>query len=258
VLLQAQIAHDLLARRVRLDEAAASLWVLGFQVPFQIVRRAFEHQVSGYYRRVGARPGEDLIERLWQLSEWFARADARIRKGSVLDQEGQALLSLTGEALTLLFGVGDDDAEDTAAEFLTQIEVLKPITEKLRPESKLPTLQAECLEEAIAWIRNMLSVARQRKAVVEARDHDWVRARRIARLAIGTFVRGDAALAPRRHKTNLQLFARMAATYGRLLFPVLLAVTRDDEERRKIAETLFVVAARVRSGAPRAVLRKRR
>jgi len=258
VLLQAQIAHDLLARRVRLESVVASLWVLGFQVPFQIVRRAFEHQVSGYYRRVGARPDNDLIERLWQLSERFARADARIRRGSIADPEGQALYSLTGQALVLLFGIRDDVAEETAAEFRALVEILKPATEKRWPENKVPDLPVEHLEEAIAWVRDMLSVARQWEAVAEARDHDWVRARRIARLAIGTFARGDAALAPRRHKRNLPLFARMAGSYGRLLFPVLLAVARDDEERQKIVETLFVVAGRVRRGVPRGVARKRR
>src|SRR5487761_2623387 len=90
VLLQAQIAHDLLGKRVSLQGTASGLWLVGFSVPFEAVREAFARQIAGHYRRARGRSHDGLETGLWELVGRFVRGDARARKGSSEDEEGAA------------------------------------------------------------------------------------------------------------------------------------------------------------------------
>src|SRR5438067_2118313 len=67
VLLQAQIAHDLLGRGVSLQDAAAGLWLVGFPAPINVVREAFARQIAGYYRRGLGRSRDGLETGLWEI-----------------------------------------------------------------------------------------------------------------------------------------------------------------------------------------------
>ena len=91
VLLQAQIAHDLLSRGGSLQGAAAGLWLVGFPAPIEVVREAFAHQIAGHFRRGRGRSRDGLEAGLWEIVSRFVRQDARARSGSSEDDEGVAL-----------------------------------------------------------------------------------------------------------------------------------------------------------------------
>jgi hypothetical protein len=215
----------------------------------ETVRAAFADQVAGYYRRGRGRSRDGLEAGLWQHVDDFVRSDARARGGSAGDV---ALHDLSGELLELVCGVGDSGPEagdsgqwsvDTAAEVLFQIEVLKPFTQRY---AEFPAVQAETVEEVATWIRQTASLRRQHETVTHARQHDWIRARRLVRLAIGLLDRADAAASPQQHATNRALFTRLAVGWARLLFPIALAVVRAPEQCRTATTTLFAAAAIVR------------
>jgi hypothetical protein len=256
VLGQAEIAHDLLARGVSLRGTVAGLWLVGFPAPLETVRTAFVDQIADYYRRGRGRSRDGLEAGLWQHADRFVRLDARVRGGSAGDDEGVALHDLTGELLQLLCGVGDSAPEagdpgqwpvDTAAELLFQIEVLRPFTRRYGT-NELPAVQAETVEDVVTWIRETASLRQQHEAVTHAWQHDWIRARRLVRLAIELLDRADAAASPRQHATNRALFTRLAVGWARLLFPILLAVVRAPEQRRAATNALFAATAIVRRG----------
>jgi hypothetical protein len=256
VLLQAQIAHDLLGKRVSLQGTASGLWLVGFSVPFEAVREAFARQIAGHYRRARGRSRDGLEAGLWELVGRFVRGDARARKGSSEDEEGTALYALTGELLELLLGVGEGTPEpgdprewavDTAEELLSQIEVLAR-SGRLNGSNAIPAVPAETVEEVVTWISETASLRRQQDAVINARPHDWTRARRITRVAIGLLDRADAAASPEQHAANRALFTRLAVGWARLLFPVLLAVVRNPALRRSMTKTIFAASTIVRRG----------
>ena len=257
VLLQAQIAHDLLGRGVSLRGAAAGLWLVGFPAPTEIVREAFAHQIAGHFRRGRGRSRDELEAGLWDIVSRFVRQDARARGGSREDDEGIALYALTGELFELLYGVGDGVPEsaasrqwaaDTATELLSQIEFLAPPS----GVKAVPSVQAETVEEVVMWISETASLQRQQDAVVNAQAHDWTRARRITRVAIGLLDRADAAASPEQHVANRALFTRLAVGWARLLFPIVLAVARNPQQRQSATRAIFAAAAITRRGPVRA------
>lgn len=259
VLLQAQIAYDLLSKRVSLLGTAAGLWLVGFSVPFEPVRKAFVRQVAGHYRRARGRSRDGLETGLWELVERFVRQDARAREGASEDEEGTALYALTGELLELLYGIGDGTpqqgdsrlwASETAAELLSQIEVLARLG-RLNGSNAVPAVQTETVEEVVTWISETASLRHQNNAVINAQPHDWTRARRITRVAIGLLDRADAAASPDQHAANRVLFTRLAVGWARLLFPVLLVVVRNPVQRRSMTRTIFAASAIVRRGSVR-------
>jgi hypothetical protein len=136
------------------------------------------------------------------------------------------------------------------AELLFQIEILKPFSQRYGAVD-FPTVQAETVEEVATWIRQTASLRRQHKAVTQARQHDWIRARRLVRLAIELLDRADAAASPQQHAANRALFTRLAVGWARLLFPILLAVVMVPGERRSATNALFEAAAIVRRGPVR-------
>jgi hypothetical protein len=69
----------------------------------------------------------------------------------------------------------------------------------------------------VTWIRETASLHRQRDAVIGAQPHDWIRARRLVRFAIGLLDRADAAASPKQHMKNRQLFTRLAVGWARLV-----------------------------------------
>jgi hypothetical protein len=256
VLLQAQIAYDLLGRGVSLQGAVAGLWLVGFPAPSAVVREAFAHQIAGHFRRGRGRSRDGLEAGLWGLVGRFVRQDARARGGSREDDEGVALYALTGELFELLYGVGDGVpmsgdsrqwAADTATEVLSQIEFLAPLS----GVKAVPPVQAETVEEVVMWISETASLQRQQDAVVNARPHDWTRARRITRVAIGLLDCADAAASPEQHLANRALFTRLAVGWGRLLFPVMLALVRNPQRRQSVTKTIFTAAAVIRRGPVR-------
>lgn len=257
VLLQAQIAHDLLGRGVSLQGAAAGLWLVGFPAPFEVVREAFVRQIAGHYQRGRGRSRDGLEAGLWEAVGRFVGQDARARGGSREDEEGVALYALTGELFELLCGVGDGAPEsadsrqwalDTAAEVLSQIEFLAPLS----GVNTIPPVQAETVEEVVTWISETASLRRQQDALINARPHDWTHARRITRVAIGLLDRADAAGSPEQHVANRALFTRLAIGWARLLFPVMLALVRNPQQRQSVTRTIFAAAGIVRQGPIRA------
>jgi hypothetical protein len=262
VLHQAQIAYDLLDKGVTLQRIAAAVWlVVGSPVRIDIVRKAFASQIAGYYRRGRGRSRDDLeaddleADHLWKHVKRFVRQDAWARNGSEDDDEGVALYALTGELLELLFGVGDGApslgdsrqwSEDTTDELQSRIEFLARLSRD--GSGALPVVRAETVEEAVTWISENASLRRQRDAVRKARRHDWTRARRITRIAIGLLDRAIAAASPEQHVNNRALFTRLAVTWARFLFPVLLALVRNPKQRRLMAKTMSAAAAIVRAG----------
>jgi hypothetical protein len=259
VLLQAQIAYDLLGKRVSLLGTAAGLWLVGFSVPFEAVREAFVRQVAGHYRRARGRSRDGLETGLWEMVERFVRQDARARKGSNEDVEGTALYALTGELLELLCAIGDGTpqqgdsrlwAVETAAELLSQIEVLARLG-RSNGSNAIPPVQAEMVEEVVTWISETASLRHQDNAVINAQPHDWTRARRITRVAIGLLDRADTAASPDQHAANRALFTRLAVGWARLLFPVLLVMVRNPVQRRSMTRTIFAASAIVRRGPVR-------
>jgi hypothetical protein len=256
VLLQAQIAHDLLGRGVSLLGVAAGLWLVGFPAPFKVVREAFVRQIAGHYRRGRGRSRDGLEAGLWEIVGRFVRQDARARSGSSEDDESVALYALTGELFELLCGVGDGApgsadarqwAVDTATELLSRIEFLAPLCEV----NVIPSVQAETVKEVVTWISETASLRRQQDAIVNAQPHDWTRARRIMRVAIGLLDRADAAASPERHLANRALLTRLAVGWARLLFPIVLAVARNPQQRQSVTRAIFAAAAIIRRGPVR-------
>lgn len=253
VLLQAQIAHDLLNRGVSLRDAAAGLWLVGFPAPLTVVNEAFADQIAGHFRRGRGRSRDGLEAGFWDVVGRFVRQDAQARGGKREDAEGTALYALTGGLLELLYGVGDGIprsadsrqwAVDTAAELLSQIEFLAPLS----GVNAIPSVRTETVEEVVTWISETASVRHQQDAVVKAQPHDWTRARRITRLAIGLLDRADAAASPEQHVANRALFTRLAVGWARLLFPVVLAIVRNPQQRESVTGTIFTAAAIIRRG----------
>jgi hypothetical protein len=156
----------------------------------------------------------------------------------------------------LLCGVGDGAPEsadsrqwavDTATELLSQIEFLAPLS----GVNAIPSEQAETVEEVVTWISETASLRRQQDAVAAAQPHDWTRARRITRVAIGLLDRADAAASPEQHVANRALFTRLAVGWARLLFPVVLAVARNPQQRQSVTRAIFAAAAIIRRGPVR-------
>jgi hypothetical protein len=256
VLLQAQIAHELLGRGVSLQGAAAGLWLVGFPTPFKVVRDAFVRQITGHYQRGRSRSRDGLEAGLWEIVGRFVRQAARARSGSSEDDESAALYALTGELFELLCGVGDGAPEsadsrqwavDTATEMLSRIEFLAPLS----GVNAIRSVQAEAVEEVVTWISETASLRRQQNAVVDAQPHDWTRARRITRVAIGLLDRADAAASPEQHVTNRTLFIRLAVGWARLLFPIVLAIARNPQQRQSVTRAIFAAAAIIRRGPVR-------
>jgi hypothetical protein len=165
---------------------------------------------------------------------------------------------LTGELFELLCGVGDGTpqpgdsrqwAVDTATELLSRIEVLARL-DRLNGSNAIPAVQAETVAEAVTWVSKTASLRHQHDAVINAQPHDWTRARRITRVAIGLLDRADAAASPEQHAANRALFTRLAVGWARLLFPVLLAVVRNPAQRRSMTRTIFAASTIVRRGGP--------
>jgi hypothetical protein len=125
-----------------------------------------------------------------------------------------------------------------AAELLFQIEVLKPFTQRYGA-IEFPVVRAETVEEAATWIRQTASLRRQHEAVTHAEQHDWIRARRLVRVATELLDRADAAASPRQHATNRARFARLAVDWARLLFSILLGIVRVPEQRRSVTNALL-------------------
>lgn len=160
---------------------------------------------------------------------------------------------MTGELFELLCGVGDGIPEsansrhwaaDTATEVLSQIEFLAPLS----GVKVAPSVQAETVEEVVTWISETASLQRQQNAVIEAQPHEWTRARRITRVVIGLLDRADAAASPKQHVVNRALFTRLAVGWSRLLFPVVLALVRNPQQRQSVTKTIFAAAAVIRRG----------
>jgi hypothetical protein len=103
----------------------------------------------------------------------------------------------------------------------------------------------------VTWIRQIASLRRQHEAVTHARQHDWIRARRLVRVAVELADRADAAASPQQHATNRALFTRLVVGWAHLLFPILLAVVRAPENRRTATNALFAAATIVRRGPTR-------
>lgn len=254
VLLQAQIAHDLLGKRVSLQATAADLWLVGYPVPNDIVRQAFARQVAGHYRRGRGRSRDGLEVGLWQHADRLVKWDARIRGGSQRDREGEALYDLTGGWLELLCGAGDGVPPqkglgqwivDTTQELQTQMESLARFG-RFDCVAQMPA--EETITEAVTWISETASLPRQQEALHNAGAHDWSRARRIVRLAIGHLDRANRAASPDLHTANRVFFTCWAVGWARLLFPILLAAVRIPEQRRAVMKTIFEVAAEIRRG----------
>jgi ribosomal protein L13E len=254
VLTQAQIAHDLLGRRANLLSTTAALWLIGFPVPIEIVRKAFAHQIAGHYRRGRGYSRDGLEAGLWDHVGRFVALDARARSGSKQDEEAAALRSLTVALLELLCGVGDGVlqsgkarqwAVDTAAELMSQIETLSRLG-RLKGASAIPAEQAETVEEVVTWISETASLRRQRDAVKGALPHDWTRARRLTRVAIGLLDHADATASPLHHETNRALFTSWVVAWARLLFPVVLVAMRSPEQRQSMTAMYFVASAEIR------------
>ncbi len=253
ILLQAQIAYDLLGKRVSLQNTASDLWLVGFSVPFEVVRKAFVEQAANHYQRAGGR-SRDMESGLWESIGRFVRRDALIRKGSPTDDEGKALYDLTGGLLELLLGVGDGVpqpgdvqqwATDEATELLSHIEMLAPLRQT-NGLNTLPAVRAETAEEVVTWIGETASLQRQQNAIINAMPHDWTRARRITRIAFGLLDRADAAASPKLHTANRALFTALVIGWARLLFPVLLAAVRNSAQRRSVTGMIFRMSAIVR------------
>jgi hypothetical protein len=254
VLHQAEIAYDLLQMGVGLRGTAAGLWLVGFPVPLKPIREAFEKQVADHFRRGQGRSRDDLEEALWQHVQRFVRADARARGGSADDAEGIALGDLSGQLLELLCGVGDSGPEvvrlrqwssDVAAEVISQLEALRPLVER-SDEYVLPDVHAPTVEDIAVWFWETGSLLRQREALRIACPHDWIRARRLAGVAIGLLDRAFTTASPKQVAMNRQLFTRLAIGWGRLVFPTLLAVVRNPDQRRFATGALMSAARIVR------------
>jgi hypothetical protein len=255
VLLQAQIAHDLLSREVSLQGRRGGPLVGWLSCAHQRCPRGVRPSNCGGTFGAAAAGHETGSKRLsGSLSADLS--DARTRSGSREDDEGVAVYTLTGELFELLYGVGDGAPEsvdprqwavDTATELLSQIEFLAPIN----GVNLVPSVQTETVEEVVTWISETASLRRQRDAVVNAQPHDWIRARRITRMAIGLLNRANAATSPEQHVANRALFTRLAVGWARLLFPVLLAAVRNPQQHQSVARTIFAAAAIIRRGPVR-------
>jgi hypothetical protein len=253
--MQAQIAFDLLAKRSSLNGVAAGLWLLGFPVPLEAVKPAFEAQLSSFYRRVRGRSRDTIESGLWSQVERFVKRDARVRGGSVSDGEGQALYALSGGMLELLFGAGDDAPEpgdehqwavDTATELFDQIEYLAPLSPwRTELQKRVPPLDIAKVEDAAQFFLETASLPRQLSAVRTAKPHDWLRARRVVTLLANRLDRAAASVNSD-HQANRALFARLTVGWSRLLFPVLLSVVRKPAWRAGLMPEIFEIARQFR------------
>ncbi len=124
---------------------------------------------------------------------------------------------------------------------------MKPFSQRYG-QIDFPAVQAETIEEVATWIRQTALLRRQHEAVIQARQHDWIRARRLVRLAIEILDRADAAASQQQHAANRALFTRLAVGWGRLIFPILSAVMMAPEQRRSATNAFFDAAAIVRRG----------
>lgn len=128
---------------------------------------------------------------------------------------------------------GDLRQWSVAAERMFQIEVLRPFNQRYGA-NEFPAMA----KDVVIWIRETASQHRQRGAIIGAQPHDWIRARRLVRFAIGPLDRADAA-SPKQHAKNRRLFTRLAVGWARLVFPILLAVARTPEQPRSATKALF-------------------
>jgi hypothetical protein len=231
VIEQAKATHDLLASHSRTYTALIGLWLQGYPIELKLVRAAWKALISRNQPRRDAPAGrlslDDAVGRL------AARVGpAQLRPDTPGDVKRSAI-DFWNELLSTFFGSSDEPASYGLA------AALSATMPYWRNKASQPfSIDEEGIEWLMEHVRNWLSLPAQSDILRTASNHEFVRARRVLRIAFGIFCRFARSL-PKDQCEALQEHGRIAVvTLGRPMLLPLLAILRKPPAPHSISLVL--------------------
>lgn len=232
---KARVAYDLLALHPRADIALLSLWLLGFPVGLRSIRAIYRKLINRHLRSVHERPGKRADDIIGKLAEVLARRQTS--KGAAPVDARQALADLTGEFLGIFYAVDGDlvseglaELWERAAPYMGGAASLSGGLADLHPRD-------EDLATWAQYLKELVSLTAQRKAIRSASDYELMRARRLLLFVFGSLRR--IARAAECQDGLEEIGHRLLIVLGRPAVPILVAVLRKDAFRHKIMLSLL-------------------
>ncbi|HTB03166.1 MAG TPA: hypothetical protein VK804_22080 [Bradyrhizobium sp.] len=217
---QAKTAHDLLARHSRTYTALIGLWLSGYPIDLKLVRSAWKTLITRNHPRRDARAGrmplDDAVGRL------AARVGPALLQPDAPADIKRAAIDFSNELLGAFFGVRDESAVCGLAEAVSET-----VPYWLNKASQPMTLDDASIECLMVHVRRWFSLPTQRQILRSGTNHEFVRARRVIRVAFGTFGRTARGL-PAIQREELRKYGCIAViVLGRPLLLPLIALLRD-------------------------------
>lgn len=238
VLAQAVAAHDLLARQPRIEETLVRLWLMGFTVEIERLRRAWLALIAKDERLVwsGVKEGrlpEDAV------GDIVARPAGSMTR----DREAFEHLSTVAlEGLNVFFGTGEEVASyGLAAAAKATLQHFHP---ELPGAQQFAASDEDCVR-MLDVLKDWISLPAQREIIGEAWEHEFVLSRRLLQW-LGRRRQEAPELAARsslavRHRLRSSRYSGTdqlaAAAVGRRAVDIALQVSR--EMRRSPAAANF-------------------
>jgi hypothetical protein len=219
VIEQAKAAHDLLARHSRAYTALIGLWLLGYPIELKLVRSAWKTLIARNQPRRSARSGRiPLDEAVGRLAQTVGAAQVRPNAPAEIKR---AAVDICSELLSAFFGVDEEPATYGLAASI--VETMPYWSSELSRPFPIDETHIEWL---IVHIRQWCSLPVQRKMLRSATDYEFVRARRVLRVALGFISRTARQLPTVQRKALLQQQVTVIVLSRPVLLP-LIAVLRD-------------------------------
>lgn len=231
VVSQAKATHDLLARHGRTYTAFVDLWLLGFPVNLRLVRSAWMWLVARNLPWEQSRQGKTpQDEAVGQLAAKVARGLLRPQSPVAIRHAATDFLN---EFLSAFFGVD----EESAASGLAELWAATAPFLSSGVQQRVP-FEDTHLEWLIVRVRDWASLPQRRKTLRSARNYEFMRARRVIRVALGLFARAARSVPLNQQKTFEEFYHGVAIVFGRATLLPLIVILRDPTGRQAIPTLL--------------------
>ena len=236
VIEQAKTAYDLLQAHGRTYTALIGLWLLGYPIELKLIRSAWKTLIARNQPRRSARSGcIPLDEAVGRLAQTVGAAQVRSDAPAEIKR---AAVDICSEFLSAFFGV---DGEPATYGLAASIVETMPYwsSEISRP---FPIDDAH-IEWLVVHIRQWCSLPVQRKILRSANDYEFVRARRVLRVALGFFSRTTRQLPTVQRRALLRQERVTVIVLSRPVLLPLIAALNDPPVVRLIPTLLRISRA---------------